>query len=79
MIDLLYDGVSSSSSLTSAGYQLLNKHLPKFFDELSESEVRSLEDIIKYNETHADSSMPSCKCMIEVSYQVLSTDAYSAP
>ncbi|KAK5112081.1 hypothetical protein LTR85_011662 [Meristemomyces frigidus] len=41
-----------------AFYQLYNKYLPAFLDEFSSSEVRSLEDIIAYNEQHSDVCMP---------------------
>ncbi|KAK4546801.1 hypothetical protein LTR36_001533 [Oleoguttula mirabilis] len=39
-------------------YQLANEYLPAFFNEFSESEARSLNDIITYNEQHKDICMP---------------------
>lgn len=39
-------------------YQMPNKFLPMFFDEFEETEVRSIEDIIKYNEDHAEQCLP---------------------
>ena len=39
-------------------YQLRNTHLPEFFNEFSECEVGSLEEMIKYNEKHATICMP---------------------
>lgn len=41
-----------------AVYQLFNQSLPNFLDEFSDSEVRSLEAIIDYNEQHSDVCMP---------------------
>ncbi|KAH8805331.1 amidase signature domain-containing protein [Xylogone sp. PMI_703] len=39
-------------------YQLANIFFPAWFREFTESEVHSVEDIIKYNESHVDTCLP---------------------
>lgn len=39
-------------------YQLANIFFPAWFSEFGKSEVHSVEDIIKYNEAHADICLP---------------------
>ena len=39
----------------------VTKNLPTFLDEFLECNVRSLEDIVDYNERHKDTCMPAGK------------------
>jgi hypothetical protein len=52
---------SSRSKLTHAVWEFSHEEMPKFLDSFSEVRVKSLDEMIKWNEEHKSFAMPERK------------------